>query len=229
MPKINLRWPSFLSRLFEGEPTMYEVTRRIERAAESILGNEGLTADLDDSAAKVLLDWGVACAEKVAGSTDGLGDSEAEGVIEPRLRATRRLMRRVNQWVASRPNIDTKEGAELLSQIIEQAATIYGDSFVPPDDDQRTSFLVQQGELNDDPIQFIAGLRELLEKPSNISLTDQGEDNDQEVHIEEFLNREIHIEETQQFGSAELYEPDHSHSDPGGDTAPGRILPLDRF
>ena len=208
---------------------MYEVTRRIERAAESILGNEGLTADLDDPAAKVLLDWGVACAERIAGSTDGLGDSEAEEVISPRLRATRRLMRRVNQWVAGRPNMDTEEEAELLNQIIEQAAIIYGDSFVPPGENQRTSFVARQGELNDDATQFIAGLRELLEKPTNISLTDQGEDNDQEVHIEEILNQEIHLEETQQFDSAELHEPDHSHTGPGGDTAPGRVLPLDRF
>lgn len=214
---------------------MYEVTRRIERAAESILGNEGLTADLDDAAAKVLLDWGVACAEKVAGSTDGLGDFEAEEVMSPRLRATRRLMRRVNRWAANRPNIDTEEGAELLNQIIEQAAIIYGDSFIPPDDDQRTSFLAQQWELADDPMQFIAELRELLEKPTNVSLAKQGEANDPEIHVQEILNQEIHLDETQQidlrqqFGSAEPHESDHSHSDPGGDTAPGRVLPLDRL
>ena len=214
---------------------MYEVTRRIERAAESILENERLTADLDDAAAKVLLDWGVACAERIAGSTDGLGDFEAEEVISPRLRATRRLMRRVNQWVAGWPNVDTKEEVELLNQIIEQAAIIYGDSFVPPGEHQRTSFVARQGELNDDATQFIAGLRELLEKPTNISLSDQGEDNDQEAHAQEVLNRGIPDEETQQlnqtqqFGSAEPYEPNHSHSDRGGDTAPGGVLPLDRL
>jgi hypothetical protein len=50
---------------------MYEVSQRIERAAESILENERLTADLDDAAAQVLIDWGLACAELIAGSTDG--------------------------------------------------------------------------------------------------------------------------------------------------------------
>ncbi len=203
---------------------MYEVTRRIQRAAESILENEKLTADLDDAAANVLLDWGVACAEKIAGSTDGLGDSEAEEVISPRLRATRRLMRQVNRWVASGPDIDTEEEAEFLNQIIEQASVIYGDSFIPPADSQLTSFLVRHGELTDDPTQFIADLRELLEKPTDVSLTNQGEDNDQEI-----LNQEIHLEETQQFGSAEPHEPDHSHSDPGGDTASGRVLSVDRL
>ena len=35
-----------------------EIRRRVERAAESILENERLTADLDDQAADFLLDWG---------------------------------------------------------------------------------------------------------------------------------------------------------------------------
>lgn len=208
---------------------MYEVTRRIERAAESILENERLTADLDDAAAKVLLDWGIACAEKIAGSTDGLSDSEAEKVISPGLRATRRLMRRVNRWVASGANIDTEEEAELLNQIIEQASIIYGDSFIPPGDDQLTSFLARQEELTDDPTQFIADLRELLKKPTDVSLANQGEDNDQEVHVQEILNQEIHLEETQQIETAEPHKPDHSHNDPGGDTASGRVLPVDRL
>jgi len=207
---------------------MYEVTRRIQRAAESILENEKLTADLDDAAAKVLLDWGITCAEKIAGSTDGLGDSEAEEVISPGLRATRRLMLQVNRWVASRPDIDGAEEAELLSQIIEQACIMYGDGFAPPADDQRTSFLARQKELSDDPPQFIADLRELLEKPTDVSLNNQGEDSDQKI-----LDQEIQLEEPQQFnqwqqfGSAEPHEPDHSGTDPGGDTAPGRVLPLD--
>jgi len=208
---------------------MYEVTRRIERAAESILENEKLTADLDDAAAKVLLDWGVACAEKIAGSTDGLGDSEAEEVISPGLRAIRRLMRGVNRWVASRPDIDSAEEGELLNQIVEQASVIYGDRFIPPVAGQLTSFLAQQKELSDDPTQFIADLRELLEKPTDVSLTKQGEDSDQKIHVQKILNQEIHFEETQQLETAEPHEPDHSHHDPGGDTASGRVLPVDRL
>jgi len=48
---------------------MDELTRRAQDLAESILENESLTADLDDAAAKVLIDWGVACAEIIAHST----------------------------------------------------------------------------------------------------------------------------------------------------------------
>jgi hypothetical protein len=137
-------------------------------------------------------------------------------------------MLQVNRWVASRPDIDGAEEAELLSQIIEQACIMYGDGFAPPADDQRTSFLARQKELSDDPPQFIADLRELLEKPTDVSLNNQGEDSDQKI-----LDQEIQLEEPQQFnqwqqfGSAEPHEPDHSGTDPGGDTAPGRVLPLD--
>jgi len=149
---------------------MYEVSQRIERAAESILENERLTADLDDAAAQVLIDWGLACAELIAGSTDGLSDSEAEEAIAPRLRATRRLMRRVNEWVAGRTDMSSEGGAELLAQIIEQTDIIYGDSFIPPDDDRRDAFLTRHSGLAENPAQSIEELRELLENPTDISL-----------------------------------------------------------
>jgi hypothetical protein len=58
MPKIVL--PNSLARLVGREPAVYEITRRIKRTAESILENERLTADLDDEAAKELLNWAAA-------------------------------------------------------------------------------------------------------------------------------------------------------------------------
>ena len=63
MPKIGLRLPGFMARQVGREPAMYEITRRIKRAAESILENEGLTADLDDEAAQVFLTGGRSCRE----------------------------------------------------------------------------------------------------------------------------------------------------------------------
>jgi len=153
---------------------MYEVSQRIERAAEGILENERLTADLDDAAAQVLLDWGLACAELIAGSTDGLSDSDAEEVMSPRLRATRRLMRGVNEWVAGQADRSPEGGAELLAQIIEQAEVIYGDGFIPPDDDRREAFLARHSRRAENSAQSIEELRKLLENPTGISLTDQG-------------------------------------------------------
>lgn len=157
---------------------MYELTKRIKHAAESILENERLTADLDDAAAKVLLDWGVACAEKVAGRTDGLNDSEADEAMSPQLRATRRLMRRVNQWVTSRREMDAESSATLLGEIIEQATIIYGKGFTSLDSNQRDALLKLQSESGKNPSDLIADLRELLEKPTHVSIASQGESYD---------------------------------------------------
>jgi hypothetical protein len=161
--------------VFKGVLLMNELVQRVTRVAESILENERLTADLDDAAAKVLLDWGVACAEMIAQSTAGLNNLEAEEVMYPRLRATRRLMRSVNKWIAKQLEMDDEGSATLLAKIIKQAAIIYGESFMPPDNDRRNAFLRQQAEVTDNPPQIIANLRELLENLGNTSLANHGE------------------------------------------------------
>jgi hypothetical protein len=153
---------------------MAEFTRRVARAAETILENERLTADLDDAAAKVLLEWGVACAERIAQGTAGLDDAEAERVMSPRLRATRRLMRSVNRWIASRWEMDAESSAAVLTQIIDQAAIIYGEEFEPPVQEQRDAFVKQIPALVDRPAQLIADLRALVEHAEDDSACDAG-------------------------------------------------------
>ena len=146
---------------------MDDITRRVKRAAEGILENERLTSGLDDSAANALLDWGVACAERIAESTAGLGRVEAEMFMSPRLRATRRLMRRVKRWVTNRRTLDTAGSAALMTKIIEQAAIIYGESFDPPDEDRQTVFLRLHLGSSEDPVHIIGNLRALLEGSSH--------------------------------------------------------------
>lgn len=149
-----------------------ELVQRVNRAAESILENESLTADLDDEAAKALLDWGITCAEMIARSTAGLNDSEAEEAMSLRLRAIRRLMRLVNRWGASYSEMDAEAGASLLTRIIEQAAIIYGEEFTPPNDDRRDAFLKQH--LADPPLPMIVNLRKLVENSGDNSTTSWG-------------------------------------------------------
>jgi len=72
---------------------MDQLNKRIDRAAESILENEALSSELDDAAAKVLLQWGVARATTIATETAGLDEQAAEGVMYPRQKALRRLLR----------------------------------------------------------------------------------------------------------------------------------------
>jgi hypothetical protein len=154
--------------------------QRVRYAAESILENESLTAGLDDTTAKKLLDWGVACAEAIAQETAGLNDDGAEAAISDRLRATRGLMRQVRRWVVNRQEMDTEVGAKLLSEIIAQAATVY-QHFVPPDDEQRDVFWSEWLNLADDPPQMIVRLRMFIEGTRGDSTANPGGENDQEV------------------------------------------------
>lgn len=174
---------NLLARESETGPTANEVPRRVKRAAESILENEALTADLDDVAAKVLLDWGGACAKMIAQSTAGLNNIEAEDAMSPRLRATRRLMRLVNRWVSKRQQRDTEGSATALTKIIEQAAIIYGEDFTPPSDDRRDAFLRQS--LTAPPPQIIRDLRALIENLDSNSAINTGGTDGQEKHGQE--------------------------------------------
>ncbi len=140
---------------------MSELAQRIERAAESILGNESLTANLDDAAAQVLFDWGIACARMVAQSTAGLDDGDAESIMSGRLRATRRLMRLVNRWVPRRSQMDAHSNAALLIRVVEQAVIVYGGDFTDLDGERRDAFLSQN--LRVAPQQIIVNLRALIE------------------------------------------------------------------
>ncbi len=144
---------------------MDKLTQRLNRAAESILENESLTAGLDDDAAQALLDWGLACAELAARSTSGLDDEAAENAISPRLRATRRLMRLVRRLVAQRPEAATS--SKLFVEMTERAAVIYGKDFKPLDDNQRQAFARMHAEFSEQPVQIITTLRQLIENPTH--------------------------------------------------------------
>jgi len=142
---------------------MNELTQRTSRAVASILGNESLTADLDDAAAGALIDWGVACAERIAQSTASLDDLEAEEAMSPRLRATRQLMRSANRWIAGRREMDAEEKAASLARIIEQAAIIYDRALALSDYVQREVYLRQSLDPANDPSQAIVRLRAFIE------------------------------------------------------------------
>ena len=140
---------------------MSKLAQRVERAAESILENESLTANLDDTAAQALFDWGIACARMVAQSTAGLDDGDVESIMSGRLRATRRLMRLVNQWMPRRSEMDAQDNAALLIRIAEQAAIVYGGDFTDLDSERWDAFLSQN--LGTAPQQLVVNLRALIE------------------------------------------------------------------
>lgn len=159
---------------------MNKVQERANRAAESLLENESLTADLDDESAQALLDWALACAERIAQSTADLDDGEAEEAMSPRLRAVRRMMRLVNAWLASPAERDIDGGEPVLDQIIDQVQAVYGPAFIPPSDDQRQALLGRRTELAAEPQRLIADLRGLLEAPPDAP-QDEETQHDQEI------------------------------------------------
>jgi hypothetical protein len=148
---------------------MDEITQRADRAAESILENESLTADLDDAAAQALLDWGVTCVRMIARETTGLDEVAAERAMLPRLRATRRLMRQVNLWVIRGQDMDSQGRSDLLDRMVGRAAVIYDQDFTPPSERQRDVFLRRYLEFAQDPVLVVANLRQLVENPGGAS------------------------------------------------------------
>jgi hypothetical protein len=152
---------------------------RAKHAAETILENESLTDGLDDDAAQVLLDWGLACAKMIAQSTAGLAEAEAEEVMSDRLRAVRRLMRPMDDWI-NRQMLEPDQSAALLSKIIEQAKIVYGEAYIPPSESQQQSFLAQYQTSEASPQQIITDLRQFLENTATPTANNSGEENGQE-------------------------------------------------
>jgi hypothetical protein len=140
---------------------MDDLGQRQARAAERILGDERLTDNLDDEAAQVLLDWGIRCAEEIvrqSSSTEG----EAAERTSHRLRAVRRLMRRVNDWAPRCSEMTADQGADSLAQVIEQAHIVFDSDFPPADDAYWSDLLSYCDELNATPTQLISLLRTLV-------------------------------------------------------------------
>jgi hypothetical protein len=169
MGKLGDRIRSFLGRNKpsagrEPEAPLSELLQqRIRRVSESFLDNERLTADLDDSAAKELLDWGLNLGSRIVkGTAEVDDDDQADKAMYPRLRAARRLMRGVNLWVIKERERNEEGSNEALNRIIEQAQVIYGSAFRPPSEEQRVQFRRSQTEFLDNPPRLIANLRQLF-------------------------------------------------------------------
>ena len=130
-----------------------------QRAVESILENEALTADLDDQAAGILLDWATSLARQAAQGVAGMDEASAEEQFGARMRNVRQYIRQVNRWAGS-PASGEVEPA--LSKALELAAPIYGASSAALDASQMQPFSDQTGQL-DQAGDRISSLRRLLE------------------------------------------------------------------
>lgn len=142
---------------------MTTVTERAALAAESILGNERLTNNLDDDAAKVLLDWGLAYVETIAAQTEGLDDEQAEEMMAPRLKALRSLMKLVNKWVPRRAKLDATASETKLEEVTALVQLIQASAFEAPRPYRHQQFLNNVQSYNAPTM--ITELRELFVPP----------------------------------------------------------------
>jgi hypothetical protein len=150
--------------LFE-EPPMKKgmkdnrIEKRLKRELENLYGNEGLTRDMNDSSAKLFLDWAETHVRKIVDSTAELGDADAEEAMYPRLKAMRRIARYVNRVVRSQG-----EPYDLVEKIANQAKELYGEAYIELDKNKLQSLLAMpQIEAS----VFIQTLKHLLEGETN--------------------------------------------------------------
>jgi hypothetical protein len=138
---------------------MTDLEKRIRMAAESILENESLREGLEDEAASALLDWGVACAKRIASNTAALEDeTDAEEAVYPRMRALRQMLRAIVSLYGE--NTEAVRRSEYLQEIADQVPLVYGSETVAPETNGWEAFVAAQtGSL----AQKINSFRNLIE------------------------------------------------------------------
>ncbi len=119
---------------------------------DALLENEALTADLDDDAANLLLDWGMARVRLM--HRLAVDEPDPEGYIAVQTKANRKMMRSVNNWTATRARQDLAEHLAALREILSQAG-------VNASPEQHPLFLA--AHLSEPPPDFIASLRSFCE------------------------------------------------------------------
>jgi len=133
-----------------------------QRAVESILENETLTADLDDQAADLLLDWAMSLAKEAAQGVAGINEASAEEQFGNRMRNVRQFIRQVNRWAGSSTATTPDEGQSALNKALELAVQVYGEGLPLVSSGQVGAFsqeAEQMGQAGD----RITSLRQLLE------------------------------------------------------------------
>ena len=109
------------------------LSKRVQRAVESVLENEGLLGGLDEAAASALQDWGIQNVKRIAEETGELDDERAEEAMYPKMKASRSLMRAVRVWVEKEQESSADERAKLWAKIEQKAQDLYDGELRLPD------------------------------------------------------------------------------------------------
>jgi hypothetical protein len=150
--------PSALGFAPAGGSTAETLAAREQRVRDALLGNARLTENLPDEAARSLMDLGLDLARLVVQDTNELDDRAAEDVIQPRVRAVRRLM--MSAARAAQPG----EASATPQGWLEQAAIALGDRFRRPDELEAAAFDGGWRALHGRPADQVAALRRFIEE-----------------------------------------------------------------
>jgi hypothetical protein len=131
---------------------------REQRVRDALLGNDRLTENLPGEAARSLMDLGLDLARLVVQDTNELDDRAAEDIIQPRVRAVRRLM--MSAARAAQPG----EASATPQDWLEQAAIALGDRFRRPDELEAAAFDGGWRALHGRPADQVAALRRFIEE-----------------------------------------------------------------
>lgn len=138
--------------------TERQLAERHRRIADALRGNERLMEGLPGEAAEPLLEWGLDLARGIVRDTAGLSDEAAEDILQPRVRAVRRLMMAVGNATG------TADEPLDFDAWLKQAAVALGDRFPPPGKIQEQDLRLQWQAQSGRPANQIALLRGFIDQ-----------------------------------------------------------------
>jgi hypothetical protein len=146
-----------------------DLDKRIRMAAESILENEALREGLEDEAASALMDWGIARAKQIVGSTARLeDDTDAEEAVYPRMRALRQMLLAITGLYGGKQDPDQR--AQCLQELGSLVSLVYASETIPSSAANWDDFLRSQ---SGDTGQKINAFRALIEDQGSSPVSDE--------------------------------------------------------
>lgn len=146
-------WPALTSGSSERA-----LAARESRVQDALRGNDRLIAGLDTTTSEALLGLGLDMGRAIVQDTAGLSDAAAEEILQPRVRAVRRLM------MAAVDAVRPDEGDAKPGEWLRQAALALGDRYVAPDPKETAAFEKRWRALHGKPAEQVAALRRFIEE-----------------------------------------------------------------
>lgn len=107
------------------------LAEREARVLDGLRGNRKLVSGLDADGRAAVLAWSEEAARRIVADTASLDDAAAEDVLQPRVRAFRRMIYAIKDAA----DAGTPATPELVAKLSKQAAVAFGPGFQTPGPD----------------------------------------------------------------------------------------------